>query len=280
MKKLRLADVAIGDMKKSDGWEARVDAPLVAELAKSIAKYGLLQYPMVRESDLQLIFGEDRVAACFVNGDDVVRCVLVECEDEEVDIIRATENVKRRQYDSASWRFERQRLVHYEKVRADLRARNTTISDVENRRQTIAAIASQANIALGAARKALAKEAPPIALKVPKKPRPKPIPELENVSRLWQDDYRATQQHYKALRVLLTRITTRFKKLETLNVDKAKLYMATEAVDALSGTIDDMEPFAYCPTCNVERRQQCQTCSGTGYVSKALSEILKGKLPQ
>jgi ParB-like chromosome segregation protein Spo0J len=79
----------------------RTKAPHVQALADSIKEVGLLHYPMLRQSDLRVIHGEDRIAAHYLSEIIDVPCTLVECSDEELLTIRKHENAHRRDESAA-----------------------------------------------------------------------------------------------------------------------------------------------------------------------------------
>lgn len=72
----------------------RINVQKIAESAKDV---GILQPPMVRASDMQLIFGGDRVASYVLNRQPRFVVKMVECDDETVAKIREIENSHRRE---------------------------------------------------------------------------------------------------------------------------------------------------------------------------------------
>jgi hypothetical protein len=80
---------------------ARTTSPHVLALWESIKEVGLLHHPMLRQSDLRVIHGEDRIAAHYAGGATEVACTLVECTDEELLTIRRHENAHRRDESAA-----------------------------------------------------------------------------------------------------------------------------------------------------------------------------------
>lgn len=70
--------------------------------AKSVEALGLLQAPLVRKSDKQVVFGVRRLAACELAGRHLVEVRLVECSDEELGLLRAAENYDREHNEAAA----------------------------------------------------------------------------------------------------------------------------------------------------------------------------------
>lgn len=96
MREVAIRDVELASIRTSPGFAQRTQDPQVLQLAQSIRIAGLISPPCVRLSDMRLVVGEDRVAACFVLGEKTVRCKMVECTDREVEITRRVENAYRR----------------------------------------------------------------------------------------------------------------------------------------------------------------------------------------
>lgn len=96
MKRIEQTPVFIESLYCSDEFHTRLQKPHVSRLADSIKAHGLIHPPVVRASDMQVIAGEDRIAAHHLLGLDEVLVDLVECSDEEVTALREEENDKRR----------------------------------------------------------------------------------------------------------------------------------------------------------------------------------------
>jgi hypothetical protein len=73
----------------------------ILRLARSISEIGVLHEPIVRKSDMLAITGGDRIAALHFNKRLKARVKLVECDDDEADVIRDAENAARRHNDTA-----------------------------------------------------------------------------------------------------------------------------------------------------------------------------------
>jgi hypothetical protein len=94
-------DIGHMDFDDPDAFIARTTSPHVLALWESIKEVGLLHHPMLRQSDLRVIHGEDRIAAHYAGGATEVACTLVECTDEELLTIRRHENAHRRDESAA-----------------------------------------------------------------------------------------------------------------------------------------------------------------------------------
>jgi len=91
-----LLELDPADLVYSDDFATRLALPRVRELADSIDALINIHLPMVRMSDMQVVAGEDRLAAHIILKRSTVLCDVVECSDEEVLLIRSAENERRR----------------------------------------------------------------------------------------------------------------------------------------------------------------------------------------
>lgn len=90
--KAKLAEVSIADLQLPDDIMHRS----VDHLTSSIGELGVIQEPVVRESDKLLICGADRIAALLRLGEQRAQVKLVEVTDERVARMRVDENLRRR----------------------------------------------------------------------------------------------------------------------------------------------------------------------------------------
>jgi hypothetical protein len=99
MQDIDVRDVRLDALTCSDDFDKRLVQTHVIKLADSIRKLGLIHYPLVRMgATLEVIAGEDRVAACVLLNLDSVTCRLVSCTDAEVLELREAENRDRRNH--------------------------------------------------------------------------------------------------------------------------------------------------------------------------------------
>ena len=85
-------DVALATLKLPGNWRKTLDDPGVPAMAESQKLVGIVHEPIVRERDKLLVVGGRRVAGALHNGEETLVCKLVDCTDEEVDILRLIEN--------------------------------------------------------------------------------------------------------------------------------------------------------------------------------------------
>lgn len=96
MQDIGLREVHVKSLQLPDDFIERCESLRVRSLAESIHRHGLLHYPVVRATDLQLITGGDRVAAEHMRGNCIIKVRMVNCDDRELEEIRLVENVRRR----------------------------------------------------------------------------------------------------------------------------------------------------------------------------------------
>lgn len=70
---------------------------------------GILNYPLVRASDLRVLDGHDRIEAAILEGRQHAECRLIECDDDEAEQIAIDANLVRKSlspadYDDLCWR--------------------------------------------------------------------------------------------------------------------------------------------------------------------------------
>lgn len=97
MKLIGFEEVPIDMITVPDNWEAIKASAGAAEIAESANRIGILHEPIVRKQpgDLKLIAGRHRVAAQELRGATSVFCKVIECTDEEEELITAEENTQR-----------------------------------------------------------------------------------------------------------------------------------------------------------------------------------------
>jgi ParB-like chromosome segregation protein Spo0J len=117
MKYLGLKDFYIRDLMLPPDLDERLKSPHVHELAKSLrtlqemgAPGGTIHKPTVRAGTLELISGGDRLAAHVHNGWTNILADVWELMDEEVEVMRRTENAHRR-HSAEEQRAETEKLV-------------------------------------------------------------------------------------------------------------------------------------------------------------------------
>lgn len=96
MERLGTERVMIRDLVGYQEIKKRMEQPHIERRAESVRELGLLHRPIARKRDSRLICGFDRCASLLKAGIDDVEVEWVECDDDEFERIRVTENVHRR----------------------------------------------------------------------------------------------------------------------------------------------------------------------------------------
>lgn len=95
MREVFVKDVDVGSIRAAHGFRERMQDPGVVRMAQSIRTVGLVAPPCVRASDMKLVSGEDKVAACHILGMKQVRCRMIECSDQALSLARDVETAYR-----------------------------------------------------------------------------------------------------------------------------------------------------------------------------------------
>jgi flagellar biosynthesis GTPase FlhF len=96
MKKLGPKTVSIKRLALEPEIVSRAKDPHVISLAKSVDKWGCLHRPWVRQSDMTVVFGRDRVSAHLALRRSKIEVEFVECTPEEARELADNENAHRR----------------------------------------------------------------------------------------------------------------------------------------------------------------------------------------
>lgn len=91
MREVFVRDVEIGSIRTPSGFRLRMEDVGVVRMAQSIRTAGIVSPPCVRASDMRLVSGEDKVAACLILGLKQVRCRMIECSDQALSLARNVE---------------------------------------------------------------------------------------------------------------------------------------------------------------------------------------------
>lgn len=93
MRVLGIREIEIAKMKLPGDFRKVVDSEEASLIAASVREFGVLLHdPWVRKSDSLLVFGTRRVASHVKLGKSRVLCKIVECSDDEVELVRYAEN--------------------------------------------------------------------------------------------------------------------------------------------------------------------------------------------
>ena len=274
-------EVPIASLRLPGDWRQVLDAPGVPAMAESQKLVGILHEPIVRESDKRLLVGRHRVAAALHNGEEKVTVKLVECTDQEAELMAAIENGYRKHLSSE----ETRKLVDFLAERiAILRNEKGKETVLEPRRKkgrlklprTVARemIAQAHNRTPEAQRKSEQRFA---------KKQKELMGAIDNDADLginapWaelDDDFK--RQTNKVLhqthdiRQLLSRAIGKLTQLveSGLPVHQARLNRLKEDLALCSKVMSGLMPSDLCPFCKgiEEVQKNCGGCAGTGYVT-------------
>lgn len=271
LKEVTLATIHLpGDFKK------RLDAPHVAERAKSISSSGLIHEPLVRRKGKkwEVIAGLDRVAAHFVAQKDTVSVKVVECTDEEVQRIRREENVQRRHDKEEQSRLMGELLEQYTEEELEAEPEKPKKARVRARER----VAAELGLATETIRK---KEWEAEQETVPTGP---PIKTLGmSLSADFSKKVALAQSYLDAaegdLKRAQSRITTMGKELG-LAFPQARLERLREEIHAQASHCRGLRPVSLCPWCKGLDgvQENCAACFGTAFITKSQEQAVPKEL--
>ena len=126
MRVLGWEEVPFAKLKYPGDWKKRLSDPAVPVHAKSQEVVGIIHEPLVRKSDWRLVLGCRRVAGALYRGEEGTVFKLVDCTDEEAELLALFENAHREHMSSA----DQKRLI-------DLIAEKMAILHTEREKETI-----------------------------------------------------------------------------------------------------------------------------------------------
>ena len=277
---LGISDVTIEELELGDSFGERLSDPRAAELAKDIERNGLLQFPMIRASDRQVIFGSTRVAAHMILGKNRVRVRKVQCSDLEVEILRRAENAFRRHDSAERSRAARElvSLLEYQvKEERERAAAEAPEPRKKGRPKSVKTEARErAAAALGTSAEALRKA---------EEREGEEAFELDGYGWAVPDDVKVAAAYVheaasavdRQLRKLQAVVTSVAESLPTAHFQK--LHSALHEAASLARAVT---PYKLCPVClaNELQRPACKQCYGVGYVSEEAWERVPESLRQ
>ena len=247
----------------SKNFRERIKANAVKSRAESIRDIGLLHFPIVRYGTMEIISGEDRVAAHFLLGRPV-HCRVLEGTDDEMRRIRRDENKQRRQTT-----HERERFLLLELDAAE----EETGSRSEARKQTAAALGLEVPTLRKQEQRALERAAKTTETSTERAAR---MP-WESWGHQVDDELRARfwaqEDGFTQARRELTKANRKLERIaEAIPTDRYKKMRA--AVNVALQMLSSHTPVALCPACKgVEHiRRACRVCWEAGSVSEAVLE--------
>lgn len=96
MNVLRLKELRIDRLRLPGDFPKRVEEETGKDRVRSIREHGLIHPPMVRVGTQEVVTGVSNIAALVAGGEKTVRCQLIECTDDELQILREQETLQSR----------------------------------------------------------------------------------------------------------------------------------------------------------------------------------------
>lgn len=275
-----LKDVPFSSLRLPGDFKKRLDAPHVAERAKSIASVGLIHEPLVRRvgKHWEPIAGIDRIAAYHVAGKESIRVKVVECTDEEARRIRLEENIQRRHDTGEQSRLALELLEKFT-------AEETTLEEALPEKPKEGAktrarkrVAAELGISPETVRK---KEWEASQETAPKGP---PIRTLGmNLSAEFTAQVTKAQAYLEATEALLKRaqsnVTTMANDLSIV-FPKPRLERLREDIHSQAAHVGGLMPVSLCPWCKGLNalQENCSACFGTGFITKSQEKAVPKEL--
>ena len=278
-----LHDIQIAQMAVPDDWDALVRNAETGSLAKTIGMVGLIAKPMVRKSDGRIVCGLHRIAAHARQKLDTCKIELIECSDDEAEVLGRHENAYRRSYKKG----ERDKLIaesvpFYE---AAIRARPVAPPEppVQSRqdehrrkakeekavkREAVASAAAAANVTPDAAAHAVNRVAREDAPVEPVAPWAFPTLGME-LDKMTLTQIELVDKSLASLHGKLGAVAVLMGNLERLRgIHATRLQGARNQLTALLGFVTGMRPHSVCPWCKCvdDVRVKCSTCEARGYI--------------
>lgn len=273
--------MAIATLRLPGDWRKTLDDPGVPAMAESQKWVGIIHEPMVRERDKLLVCGSRRVAGALHNGQESIVCKLVDCTDEEVEVLRLIENGYRehmtadKRAELVNSLAERIALLRHEKGKETLQEPRRKKGRLKMPRTVAREIIAQAT---GRTPEAQRKS----EQRFEKKQRAKEAaidPDADlGINAPWadlDDDFKrrtnkVVRQTHEAATLLSRAVGALTAIVESgLPVHQARLNRLREDVALCSKTLRGLSPSDLCPFCKgIERVQaNCGGCAGTGYIT-------------
>lgn len=258
-------------------WMDLVHEPRVKALAKSIKKGMQLQEPMVRKSDMTIVFGNGRVAAHHINGEDLVLVKLVDCTDEEAAIAKETENALRVHDPKAQREAEARLLKLLLEETPDIprRHRGPGPRTKEGWAMTVAARIAEVPLGTLRVRKFRREQVKYVLQPDTVKSFGKPW-DKDEFSRL-QDAYSTIE---KAKKHLQRSNQLLHDLLKISSVQTAKVVRLKAEMTEVNHDLGTLAPTSICPTCKAIPivKEECAACEATGFITKLQETMVPKKL--
>jgi ParB-like chromosome segregation protein Spo0J len=270
-----LKEVPLSTVRLPGDFKKRLDAPHVAERAKSLEGVGLIHEPLVRRKGKQweVIAGLDRIAAHFVAKRESVSVKVVECTDAEVMKIRREENVQRRHDKEEQSRLMTELLEQYTSEEEDR---------IDSPKKARAKARERVAAELGLSPETIRKKEWEAEQKT------EPVgPPIKTLGMSLSEDFAKkvalAQRGIDATEALLKRaqstVTTMAKELG-LAFPQARLERLREEIHAQASHCRGLRPVSLCPWCKgLDGVQEgCGACFGTGFITASQENAVPAEL--
>lgn len=243
--------------------------------ARSIAQYGLINPPIVRRDNWEVVAGCDRIAACMLLGWERIECDVRDLTEPEARILARVDNIERR-HDPDEQRRETEALEEAVKLKLtldglpagarsmDAAARKIVSAETGIKEETLRKRAQRAQ------RKQQNSEPPP--------PRDLRLPaRFEALGLQLTEEYCAqisTITNYLAeAQRMLGRCNGALTAMESAKLPLASLQSIRETLDLAANQLRAYAPAALCPYCRGEDGD-CKGCGQLRWVSRGAMKLI------
>lgn len=280
MNPVGLREIPLSAIRLPGDFKKRLEAPHVAERAKSITADGLIHRPLVRRVGKQweVICGLDRVAAHFVAGKEAVDVEIRECTDEEAHRLRRVENVQRRHDPTEQSRLALELLEKFTEEEATLEEAMPQKPKSSARGRARKRVASELGISAETVRKKEWEEAT----------RDKP-PEIRlhalgmTLSAEFKTKVAKAAEYLDAAELDLKRAQAKLTAMANdlgITFPKPRLERLREEIHAQATHVRGLKPVSLCPWCKGLNalQEHCSACFGSGFITKNQAKAIPPEL--
>jgi|GEM_PF-7121704 len=289
--------VKIADLKKPAHWERSLASTMAEYRGESIVRYGMIHEPLVRQSDLRLIVGTNRVAGLVRQGHDEVFVKLIECDDAEAEELADIENLERRH--DAAWqaRLRRRMQRRYEEQESQRLAIEAAEAKPKKKKrgpkpklETLARrkLAAELGVTADALRKQESRghKHPNKDLGVQAVTEPKMPVDFDHlgmdVDRTFLEQIALIQRYIKSSAQKVLNGNRELAKLlnSELPLPRSRVHRLRQTIRDTRGLIDGMYPVSLCPFCKGldGAQEQCAGCQKAGFITKNQNHNIPAEL--
>lgn len=278
MKFLGYQVVAYRDIKFPGDWRAIQKDPATQRMRKSVGRFGILQDPIVRKADMQLVCGAHRIGADIAEGRVMGQVKYIDCTDLELEAIRRIENGDRRH--DVAWGktnyVELLDMLEKEEKVIPPKDQPPTVSGREHspRRRAREKVAQQLGVKSESVRQAERRQKRKKEKEAKERGQAKQVIPTHGIP--VNDEFTSQVVAIRAgleeaanllarAQGILTSLTSR-----DLPMHDARLQRTKDELSAVGSAIRTLAPFALCPFCKgIDALQKlCAGCATTGYITK------------